>query len=405
MLHRGVEASFGWLGDGWAADALHPFVRKHLLPFQAMTFHLAGVSAAILAAIFALEFVARRFWCRFLCPAGAMFGLLGRRSLLKRSPAVVCKSCGDCATGCRMGAIDSVGQTFLSASSAASQEADKNVCPTVVRNAGYSAEACNLCMDCVDNCPKGIVGFRFTWKSRKKTSKRAPRPVDLSRRGLLVGIAAGVGIPGVAAVVRLVRPTSVDPHLLRPPGAADEKTFLSLCVRCGECMKVCPTNVLQPTMFQAGVEGMFSPRLDMRFISEQSYCQYDCTLCGQVCPTGAIPRLTVEAKHARPTGKAYFDHSRCLPWAEQTPCICCEEMCPTADKAIKIFKTVTIKDKEGEEVEIQQPYVDRDLCVGCGICESKCPLPGAAGIRVQRVDAADPGMEFRLKAGNGKSSK
>ena len=198
----------------------------------------------------------------------------------------------------------------------------------------------------------------------------------------------------------MVRPAAVDPHLLRPPGAADEKAFLDLCIRCGECMKVCLTNVLQPTGLQAGVEGMFSPRMDMRFISEQSYCQYDCTLCGQVCPTGAIPRLTVDAKHEHPTGKAYFDHSRCLPWAEGTPCICCEEMCPTPEKAIKILKTFTIKDKEGEEVEIQQPYVNRDLCVGCGICESKCPLPGPAAIHVQRVDTPDPGTEFRLKPGD-----
>ena len=347
MLHRGVEAGFGWIGSGSAADAVHPFVRKHVLPFQAMTFHLAGVSAAILATIFALELVARRFWCRFLCPAGAMFGLLGWWSLLKRSPVVVCKSCGDCAAGCRMGAIDPVGQTFLSALSAASREADKNVCPTAARNSDFSAEACNLCMDCVDSCPKGIVGFRFNWKIwGRKRSSRAPRPVDLSRRGLLVGIAAGVGIPGVAAVVRLARPTPVDPYLLRPPGAADEKEFLALCIRCGECMKVCPTNVLQPTALQAGVEGIFSPRLDLRFIAEKSSCEYDCTLCGQVCPTGAIPRLTVEAKHAHPTAKAYFDHSRCLPWAEQTPCIVCEEMCPTPEKAIKILATITIKDKK-----------------------------------------------------------
>jgi polyferredoxin len=401
MLHRGVEAAFGWAGSGWTADVLHPFAKEHLLPFQAMTFHLAGVSAAILAAIFGLEFVARRFWCRFLCPAGAMFGLLSHRALLKRSPAVVCKSCGSCAATCRMGALDAA--------------------------AGYSAEACNLCMDCVDGCPKGIVAFRFHWKRRgargteevvAKTSlvrkvfsrrpppspsvasKRAPRPVDLSRRGLLVGIVAGVGMPGVASVVRLVRPTPVDPQLLRPPGAGDEKTFLSLCIRCGECMKVCPTNVLQPTAFQAGIEGMFSPRLEPRFILEKSNCEYDCTLCGQVCPTGAIPRLTVEAKHAHPTGKAYFDHSRCLPWAERKPCIVCEEMCPTPEKAIKILKTITIKDKDGEEMEIQQPYVDRDLCVGCGLCESKCPLPGVSGIRVQRVDAPDPGTEFRLKSGD-----
>jgi ferredoxin len=361
---------------------------------------LAGVSAAILATIVALEFVARRFWCRYLCPAGAMFGLLGHWSLLKRSPNIVCKSCGSCASTCRMGALDTT--------------------------AGYSPEACNLCMDCVDSCPKGIVGFRFQWKSRRarrteqvvgKTplvsgifsrqpppspsvaSKRAPRPVDLSRRGLLLGIAAGVGIPGVVSLVRLVRPSAADPHLLRPPGVGDENTFLDLCIRCGECMKVCPTNTLQPTAFQSGVEGMFSPRLDPRFLIEKSFCQYDCTLCGQVCPTGAIPRLTAEEKHARPIGKAYFDHSRCLPWAEQTPCIVCEEMCPTPEKAIRVLKTITVKDKDGEEVDIQQPYVDRDLCVGCGNCESKCPLPGPAGIRVQRVDAPDPHTEFRMKPG------
>jgi polyferredoxin len=400
MLHRGVEAGFGWVGNGWTADAVHPFVKKHLLPFQAMTFDLAGVSAAILAVIFSLELVARRFWCRYLCPAGAMFGLLSHRALLKRSPSIVCKSCGSCATTCRMGALDAV--------------------------EGYSAESCNLCMDCVDSCPKGIASFRFGWKSRgtrgteevvgktsllrrifsrrpppspSVASKRAPRPVDLSRRGLLVGIAAGVGIPGVASAVRLVHPTSVDPRLLRPPGAADERTFLGLCIRCGECMKVCPTNVLQPTALQSGVGGIFSPRVAPRFIFEKSDCEYDCTLCGQVCPTGAIPVFTVEEKHAHPIGKAYFDHSRCLPWADQTPCIVCEEMCPTPEKAIKILKTLTVKDKDGEEVDIQQPYVDRDLCVGCGLCESKCPLPGPAGIHVQRVDAPDPGTEFRMKPG------
>ena len=157
-------------------------------------------------------------------------------------------------------------------------------------------------------------------------------------------------------------------------------------------MKVCPTNVLQPTALQAGVAGLFSPRLDLRILAEKSFCEFDCTLCGQVCPTGAIPRLTVEEKHARPTGKAYFDHSRCLPWAQQTPCICCEEMCPCAEKAIKIVKTITIKDKDGEEIDIQQPYVDRDLCVGCGICESKCPAarrgrhPRAADRRARSED-------------------
>ena len=140
-----------------------------------------------------------------------------------------------------------------------------------------------------------------------------------------------------------------------------------------------------------------------RFVFEQGTgeykdcCEYTCTLCGQVCPTGAIPRLTELAKHTHPTGKAYFDHSLCLPWAEKTPCIRCEEMCPAPDKAIKILNTFTIKGKDGEDVEIQQPYVDHDLCVGCGNCESKCTLEGVPAIRVFRVDAPDPKTEFLLK--------
>ena len=227
--------------------------------------------------------------------------------------------------------------------------------------------------------------------------KHAARPVDLGRRGVLTGIAAGAAIPGVALAARLGQPLPVPPYLLRPPGAGEERDFLNLCIRCGECMKVCPTNVLQPLVFEAGLEGLFSPHLIPRLIFEQSYCEYACTLCGQVCPTGAIPRLTEEAKHEQPTGKAYFDHNRCLPWAEKTPCIRCEEMCPTPEKAIKILNTFTITDKDGFEVEIMQPVVDRELCVGCGMCESNCTIEGVSAIRVQRVDAPDPGTEFFLK--------
>jgi ferredoxin len=154
---------------------------------------------------------------------------------------------------------------------------------------------------------------------------------------------------------------------------------------------------LQPVIFEAGLQGVFSPHLLPRFLFEQSFCEYSCTLCGQVCPTGAIPRLTEEQKHAQPTGKAYFDHQRCLPWAENTPCIRCEEMCPAPEKAIKILNTITIKDKAGLDVEIQQPYVDRDLCVGCGICESNCTIEGVSAIRVRRIESPDPGTEFLLK--------
>ncbi len=397
MLFKGAESAFSHFSEGWTPEVLQPFAEKHLLPFRAAVFQLAGFSAALLGVIFLLEFVARRFWCRFLCPAGAMFSLLARWSWVKRTPSGVCGSCGDCVSMCRMKALDAA--------------------------TGFSPADCTLCMDCVVGCPKRIAGFVFRRKKRlsknkpsppaplphagegsfAKKSNHAPRPVDLSRRSALLDIALGAAAPGVAAIVQKVHPRPLDPFLIRPPGAGDESTFLSLCIRCGECMKVCPSNVLQPAMLEAGVQGVFSPKLLPRHIFEQSNCEYSCTLCGQVCPTGAIPRLDEEAKHAQPVGKAYFDHARCLPWAENTSCVRCEEMCPIADKAIKLLPATTVRDKSGAEIEIQRPYVDRDRCVGCGICESNCPLPGESAIRVRRVDAPDPGTETLLKAAGRKT--
>lgn len=145
-------------------------------------------------------------------------------------------------------------------------------------------------------------------------------------------------------------------------------------------MKVCITNGLQPTFLEAGLEGIWSPLL----IPKIGYCEYRCTLCGQVCPTGAIKKLDLKEKAKIKIGLAMIDKSRCLPYAHATPCIVCEEVCPTPKKAVW-FDRVSVKGRNGKEKTIQQPRVDLELCIGCGICEAKCPVIDRPAIYVTSI--------------------
>jgi ferredoxin len=145
-------------------------------------------------------------------------------------------------------------------------------------------------------------------------------------------------------------------------------------------MKVCITNGLQPTLFEAGVEGIWTPVLVPRI----GYCEYRCTLCGQVCPTDAIRKLPLEEKMKVKIGLAMIDPGRCLPWAHARPCIVCEEVCPTPKKAIW-FEEKRVRDRNGKIMTLKQPHVDLELCIGCGICETKCPVLGKPAIYVINV--------------------
>jgi MauM/NapG family ferredoxin protein len=201
--------------------------------------------------------------------------------------------------------------------------------------------------------------------------------MDLNRRRVIVSALSGmIAVPLLRAVPN-VKAGAGDPVLLRPPGALSEKEFLRRCVKCGECMKACTTNGLQPTLFEAGLEGIWSPLLVPRI----GYCEYRCTLCGQVCPTGAIKRLLPEEKAKVRIGLAMIDKSRCLPWAHGRPCIVCEEVCPTSRKAI-LLKKDRVRDSRGKSVTVKQPQVDLEVCIGCGICEAKCPVLGKPAISV-----------------------
>jgi MauM/NapG family ferredoxin protein len=166
------------------------------------------------------------------------------------------------------------------------------------------------------------------------------------------------------------------PCLIRPPGARKPE-FLSQCIRCGICLKVCPTSGLQPSLDQAGWAGLWTPVLAPRL----GHCDYSCNACGQACPTGAIPPLTLEDKRRAVIGYAYIDRNRCIPWTDARDCIVCEEMCPLPEKAI-LLEEVEVRAPDGTPAQVRRPHVLGDRCIGCGICENRCPLNGEAAIRI-----------------------
>ena len=171
-----------------------------------------------------------------------------------------------------------------------------------------------------------------------------------------------------AALLFRTRPRTFNPDLVRPPGALAEDEFLSRCIRCGECMKACPTNGVHPAALEAGLEGVWTPVMRMT----AGYCEYECKLCSEVCPSGAIRRLEIAEKRTIKIGLAYIDRNRCLPYAYGRTCIVCEEHCPTPKKAIWL-----------EEVNgIKQPHVDASLCIGCGICANKCVIKAPPAILI-----------------------
>ncbi len=353
--------------------AIHSVLQVLVLDLRQPHYLQGLILGVLFVAILVMSLRVTRWWCRAICPLGALLGALSRWSILGlHKDAATCNNCNRCLLNCQ-GGDDPIG------------------------GVPWHKSECLMCMNCVGACPHESLQFKIF---RNEAEVASP---NLGRRRALTGVAAG------AALVPLMRSNvglgkGRNERLLRPPGSLDESDFLSRCIRCGECMKACPNNALHPTLEQAGIEGLWSPMLVPRI----GYCEPSCVQCSEVCPTGAIWQITPKEKgwvvgvgaeqQSQPIrlGTAFYDRGRCLPWAMATECIVCEEWCPVSPKAIYVQEAQVI-DSAGNTKTLKQPRIDPSRCVGCGACEYACPLQDHPAVYVTSIgESRSPSSQILL---------
>jgi MauM/NapG family ferredoxin protein len=233
--------------------------------------------------------------------------------------------------------------------------------------------ACITCHTCERVCPAGAVSFGAADR-RRGLRPRLPERRQLLLSGLAGAGAAALSITGLGRRRNDNAPGQLHPaDLIRPPGAVPEQEFLARCIRCGACMKACPTNTLQPMGLWAGIDMFFSPKVTPR----RGPCEPLCNVCGQVCPTGAIRAIPPPEKIWAKIGTAQILRHKCLAWEFDRRCLVCDEVCP--------YDAVALR--QMPELAVAVPFVDETRCSGCGLCHHHCPVRPGAAIVVEPVGA------------------
>ena len=355
MVQNLLQPIYLWFNNLFAGMAEragnYAFYEKEVWLRSVPTFIIAVVTLVV---IVVLAFRGGRTYCNTICPVGTTLGFFSRfamfRPMIDQSQCVRCHSC---------------------------EHKCKAQCIEITKEYVHIDHSrCVDCFNCIDSCPKGGLKYRFAW-GKKDASPAAQN--DNGRRAFMTGAAVAVGaaaLKGVQARAQAV--TKVDGGFadvlpkqaperevpLTPPGSQSVKDFYRHCTGCQLCVAECPNYVLRPS---GKLETLMQPEMSY----EKGFCRPECTRCSELCPTGAIRKITREEKTQYHIGTAHVNPESCLMATGKATCGKCVQACPSG--AVKLVKTA-----DGQRI----PAVAEEVCTGCGACEYLCPVRPISAITV-----------------------
>ncbi len=387
MVQSILAPVYGWGNNLLAAISeragSYAFVTKEVWLKSLPTLIVAIVTLVV---IVWMSWTKGRSYCNSICPVGTTLSFLSRFAMFR--PVIdqsKCKSCKACEKKCKASCID-----------IASKKID------------YSR--CVDCFNCLDNCKFGALKYRFAWKKAapadsvasdagsavkaSATAAAAPAagsaaPASEGRRAFLMGSAAVIGGTALSGISLKAQDSSDENRKtdggfadilpkkapersvpITPFGSESVEKFYQHCTACQLCVAACPNNVLRPS---GSLEHLMQPEMSF----ERGYCRPECVKCSEVCPAGAILKITPEEKSDWKVGTASVNYDLCVPATEGLECGNCARHCPVG--AISMVK----KDPEDESREaVRIPAVNEERCIGCGACENLCPSRPLSAITV-----------------------
>lgn len=295
-----------------------------------------------------------RTYCNTICPVGTVLGFFSRYSLFRPEiDAEKCTNCSLCSRKCKAACIN-------------------------YKDHRIDYSRCVTCMDCIDSCKHGAISYkyRFGKKEIKETSETGN--TNNARRSFLTGmglvlVSSAVKAQekkvdgGLAVILDKKVPARTTP--LVPPGAKGIRNMRTHCTGCQLCVSVCPNQVLRPS---TKLETLMQPEMSY----ERGYCRPECTKCSEVCPAGAILKLTPADKSATQIGHAVWVEKNCVPLRDKVECGNCARHCPTG--------AITMVPSDADDADsLKIPVVNVERCIGCGACENLCPARPFSAIYVE----------------------